>query len=184
MLNINTDTMLIELTRGDSASIVFSAVNDEGETYTPSVGEKIKFAVAKKWGADPLMKIENTGDSENIREVTLYEEASPTQEEYEADPTEYYYKDLNDEYVQCTADVPWDEDTQYYTQKTIIDATDFWTITIETDDWLDDSGNDAFNFSDYVWDCQILTSTGAQTIIGKTDDLNPTFRVLGEVAEE
>lgn len=131
MLNIDTNTMLIELTRGDSASIVFSAVDDAGTAWNPTLPtDTIQFAVAKKWGGTPLMVIKNTYD-------------------------------------------PTDEDA----------LENFWTIVIETDHWLE-NGEDIFKFSDYVWDCQIGTSSGAQTIIGKTDDLEPTFRVLGEVAEE
>lgn len=130
MLNIDTSTMLIELTRGDSASIVFSAVTDSGETWSPSEGDVIQFAVAKKWGGTPLMVVTNTYD--------------PTEE----------------------------------------DALDkFWTINITPEHWIENS-TDKFKFSDYVWDCQIETSTGVQTIIGKTNDMTPTFRVLGEVAEE
>lgn len=132
MLKIDTETMLIELTRGDSASIVFSAVDGDGTTWNPSEGdESLQFAVAKKWGGDPLMRIVNTFDPNDASGLEK-----------------------------------------------------FWTIEITTDDWLDDNDNDKFKFSDYVWDCQVLTSTGAQTIIGKIDDLEPTFRVLGEVAEE
>lgn len=128
MLEINTETMMIALTRGDSASIKFGAVEKDGSTWNPSVGdETLTFAVAKKWGGDPLMKIEN----------------------------------------------PYDADMDV-----------FWTINIGTEDWLNDDGTDAFKFSDYVYDVQVGTSTGAITIIGKTDDLSPTFRVLGEVAPE
>ena len=127
MLNIDTTTMLIELTRGDSANIVFSAVDGDGTTVTPTAGDKLKFAVAKKVGATPIFEIENTMDS---------------------------------------------------------DSTAFWTISI-TDEWYDDSGADLFKFADYVWDCQYTTSGGeVNTIIGKTDDLSPIFRVLGEVATE
>jgi len=132
MLNIDTTQMLIELTRGDAASIVFSAVDSSGTAWNPSQSgeDKITFAVAKKFGGTPLMVIENVYDS--------------------TDP----------------------------------DAlTNFWTINITTDDWLED-GEDVFKFQDYVWDCQISTSTGSDTIIGKTDDITPTFRVWGEVAEE
>lgn len=60
MLEIDTNTMMIKMTRGDTESIVFSAVDGEGTTYTPSAGDKLKFAVAKKIGADPLFEIENT----------------------------------------------------------------------------------------------------------------------------
>lgn len=129
MLEIDTNTMRISLTRGDSASIVFGAVDANGTAWNPTEGdEKISFSVAKKWGGDVLMNIENVYDGNDL------------------------------------------------------DA--FWTITINTDDWLDDNGNDKFKFSDYVYDVQINTSSGADTIIGKTDDLSPTFRVLGEVATE
>lgn len=128
MLKIDTETMMIALTRGDSASITFGAVQADGTPWNPTEGdEELTFAVAKKWGADPLMVITNP---------------------YNADPTT------------------------------------FWTINITDDKWLDDDGNDKFKFSDYVYDVQVNTNSGAITIIGKTDDLNPTFRVLGEVAPE
>ena len=135
MLNIDTDTMLIELTRGDTASIVFSAVQSDGTTYTPSIGDKLKFAVAKKVGAEPLMEIE--------------------------------------------------------TEKTALTTDDeFWTIVIK-DEWYqkDEEGEiipgDLFKFADYVWDVQLTDSNGEVfTIIGKTDTISPTFRVLGEVATE
>ena len=128
MLQIDTTTMQIALTRGDSASITFGAVDKDGTTWNPSVGdETLTFAVAKKWGGEPLMKITN----------------------------------------------PYDADMDV-----------FWTIKIDTDDWLDDGGNDVFKFGDYVYDVQVGTSTGAITIIGKTEELNPTFTVLGEVAPE
>lgn len=128
MLNIDTDTMMIELTRGDSASIVFSAVDGDGTAWTPTTGDILTFAVAKKFGSEPIMKKANEYDG--------------------------------------------------------VDSDAFWTIVIETDDWLDEEGNDVFKFKDYVWDCQITTSTGSDTIIGQTDDITPTFRVWGEVAEE
>lgn len=131
MLKIDTETMMIELTRGDSASIVFSAVNDEEVPWNPEYNtDTIQFAVAKKWGGEPLMQIVNTYDPDDVDGLEK-----------------------------------------------------FWTINIGTDDWLE-NGEDVFKFADYVWDCQIGTSEGVQTIIGKTDDLTPTFRVLGEVAEE
>lgn len=128
MLNIDTTTMLIELTRGDTASIVFSAVDGDGTEWHPSEHDKLKFAVAKKWGGEVLMDIVNEYDG--------------------------------------------------------VDENAFWTITIPTEKWLDGSGNDKFKFADYVWDVQLTTSTGSDTIIGKTSDLSPTFRVLGEVAVE
>lgn len=132
MLEIDTTTMTISLTRGDSASIVFSAVDENGDPWNPSEGdEKLTFAVAKKWGGEVLMEVENEYDE--TREEPL---------------------------------------------------ADFWTINITADKWLDNAGNDKFKFSDYVFDVQVSTSTGADTIIGKTNNMSPTFRVLGEVAVE
>ena len=135
MLNINTETMLIELTRGDAASIVFSAVDGSGTAWNPQyTTDSITFAVAKKFGGTPLMVITNEYDGTDPPTTTSLE--------------------------------------------------NFWTINIDTDDWLDENGNDLFKFQDYVWDCQITTSSGSDTIIGKTDEITPTFRVWGEVAEE
>ena len=131
MLNIDTTTMLIELTRGDTANIVFSAVDKDGIAYEPTAGDVLTFAVAKKVGAEPLSVVPNTFDGED-------EEA-------------------------------------------------FWTIIIGAagdNFWVDESGADKYKFADYVWDVQLTTSTGVDTIIGKTSDLSPTFRVLGEVATE
>ena len=65
MLEIDTTTFTIKMTRGDTESIVFSAVNGEGTTYEPSAGDKLKFAVAKKVGADPIFEIENTMEDDD-----------------------------------------------------------------------------------------------------------------------
>lgn len=121
MLTIDTNTMLIELTRGDSASIVFSAVDDEGETYVPVTGDILTFAVAKKVGADPIFSVSNEYDG--------------------------------------------------------TDLEGFWTIEILPEH------TDGQKFADYVWDLQLTTSSGVDTIIGKTDTLSPKFRVWGEVAQ-
>lgn len=142
MLNIDTNTMTIALTRGDTASIVFSAVDGSGTTVTPSTGDKLKFAVAKKWGAEPIFEIE--------------------------------------------------------TEKTALNTDDdFWTIVIGgNNEWYQkdadgqvilegDKKIDLFKFADYVWDVEYIANSGAvDTIIGKTDDISPTFRVLGEAATE
>ena len=112
--------MLIELTRGDNASIVFSAVNGEGATYEPSAGDKLQFAVAKKVGTEPLFSITNT---------------------------------------------------------MVTDDDAFWTIQILPEHTKE------LKFGDYVYDVQLSNSSGVDTIIGETDDIHPTFRVWGEVAE-
>lgn len=122
MLSIDTNEMLIELTRGDYCAIEFSAVDDEGTEYTPTTGDKLTFAVAKKVGADPIFSITNTYDG--------------------------------------------------------VDSDAFWTISIEGEH------TKSMKFGDYAWDIQLETPNGRpQTIIGKTDDLSPTFRVWGEVAQ-
>lgn len=123
MLAINTETMLIELTRGDTASIVFSAVDKDGTTYEPSTGDKLKFAVAKKVGTEPIFEIETERTADNTDD-------------------------------------------------------DFWTIIIPSDKTND------MKFGDYVFDVQLSNSSGVDTIIGKTDNISPTFRVWGEVATE
>lgn len=174
MLEINTETMMIALTRGDSASIVFSAVDKNGNPWNPTVGDEVlTFAVAKKWGGERLMVIPNTYDGNPFTEVEV-DEAT-----FNANKTSYWYVD-DDEYVQCTDADSYDSSETYYLK----DWASFWTIHITTDDWLDDNGNDKFKFADYVFDVQVNTNSGAITIIGKTDDITPTFRVLGEVAPE
>lgn len=64
MFNINTETYLIELTRGDSASIIFGAKDAQGKNYIPVSGDELKFAVAKKVGADPIFEVANTMDGD------------------------------------------------------------------------------------------------------------------------
>ena len=64
MFNINTETYLIELTRGDSASIIFGAKDAQGNDYIPVTGDELKFAVAKKVGADPIFEVANTMDDD------------------------------------------------------------------------------------------------------------------------
>ena len=122
MISIDVNKMLIALTRGDSASITFSATDSEGQDYEPSEGDILTFAVAKKVGADPLFSISNTYDG--------------------------------------------------------VDDDAFWTILIEPEHTAE------LGFKDYAWDIQLQTSTGIDTIIGRTDTLSPTFRVWGEVAQE
>ncbi len=59
MLNIDTETYMIEITRGDTATIVFSAIDSDGNQYSPKTGDKLSFAVAKKVGADPIFTVTN-----------------------------------------------------------------------------------------------------------------------------
>lgn len=65
MLKIDKDTMTIFLTRGNSANIVFSAKDEEGEEFHPTAGDKLIFEASKKVGEEPVLSIENTmADSE------------------------------------------------------------------------------------------------------------------------
>lgn len=121
MIAIDEDEMLIALTRGDSASIVFSAVDEEGTVYTPQVGDVLKFAVATNVGATPLVVITNTMAQS---------------------------------------------------------AEEFWQIDINSEDTQE------LDFQDYAWDLQIESGDSVDTIIGKTDDVSPVFRVWGEVAQQ
>lgn len=121
MIAIDEDEMLIALTRGDSASIVFSAVDEEGTVYTPQVGDVLKFAVATNVGATPLLVITNTMAQS---------------------------------------------------------AEEFWQIDIDSEDTQE------LDFQDYAWDLQIESGDSVDTIIGKTDDISPVFRVWGEVAQQ
>lgn len=174
MLNIDTTTMLIELTRGDTANIVFSAVDKNGNQWNPTeTTDTIKFAVAKKVGATPLVEVVNTFEGV---EYTLVE---ITEEEFDEDKTKYY-TESGGVYTPCTEEDVYDPAESYYVQ----DYSNFWTITIGDGDFWVANNTEKFKFADYVWDLQLTTSTGVDTIIGQTDDISPTFRVLGEVATE
>ena len=128
MIIVDTNSFDIAITRGDTATIVFSAKDEGGNTYVPVLGDSLKFSVAKKWGADPLFTIENVMAA---------------------------------------------------------DANAFWSIVIDDTAW--ETAREAFGgdmkFGDYVYDVQLTTSTKTETIIGKTDELSPRFRVWGEVSE-
>ena len=125
MLKIDTEKMMICLTRGDTANIVFSAVDDQGQEYTPVANDVLRFAVAKKVGADPLFELTNI---------------------------------MTD------------------------DAEKFWTVTIQP------ANTNSLKFGDFAFDVQLTRYNDGDpqvdTIIGATDEINPIFRVWGEVATE
>ena len=174
MLKINTKTFQIWITRGDTASITFGAKDKAGGDWNPSVTtDKITFAVSKKWGGEVLMECSNTYSGNPYTEVEIDEDT------FDADKTKYY-TESGGVYTQCEDTDTYNSATTYYVK----DYASFWTIEITKNKWLDDNGNDKFKFADYVYDVQVSTSTGDFTIIGKTDELEPTFTVLGEVAEE
>ena len=60
MLKIDKETKFIYMTRGDAESVVFSAKDDEGEAFHPTVNDRLVFSAAKNWGDDPLLQISNT----------------------------------------------------------------------------------------------------------------------------
>lgn len=64
MFNIDTEKFLIEITRGDTASILFGAKDAQGNDYIPVAGDELKLAVAKKVGADPIFEVVNTMESD------------------------------------------------------------------------------------------------------------------------
>lgn len=121
MLKIDSEKMIIAMTRGDTANIVFSAVDEQGTTYIPVANDVLRFAVAKKVGAEPLFELTNIMSN---------------------------------------------------------DATDFWTIVIQPAD------TNSLKFGDYAFDVQLTHNGEVDTIIGATDEINPIFRVWGEVATE
>ena len=59
MFRIDKDTMTISLTRGNSATIIFSAKDEEDNDFHPTAGDKIIFEASKKVGDEPVIKIEN-----------------------------------------------------------------------------------------------------------------------------
>ena len=178
MLEINTETMLIALTRDDSASITFGAKDKNGKTWNPSANtDKLKFSVSKKWGAEPLFEIVNTYDG-----VIAYKEVSIDEETFDAEKT-LYYTESGGEYTRCTDEDVYDSTKTYY----VLDCDDYWTINITKSNAWDVAAEklgSEMKFGDYVYDVEVLTTSGADTIIGKTDDINPTFRVWGESATE
>lgn len=65
MFKVDSENMIIYITRGDSASIIFSAKDKNGEVFHPTAGDRLTFAVAKKFGDEPLIEIINEmGSSE------------------------------------------------------------------------------------------------------------------------
>lgn len=71
MFEIDTEKFLIEITRGDTASIVFGAKDKEGNDYEPIEGDELKLAVAKKVGADPIFSVVNVMDDDETAFWTI-----------------------------------------------------------------------------------------------------------------
>ena len=86
MLTIDTNTMMISVTRGDYVSIVFSAKDAEETTWHPDEGDTLTFAVAKKLGSEPIISKSNIYDGED-------EEAFWTINIGEVNSNDWYKKD-------------------------------------------------------------------------------------------
>lgn len=80
MFNIDTDKFLIEITRGDTASILFGAKDAEGNDYVPVAGDELKLAVAKKVGADPIFSVTNVMDDDETAFWTINIPSNATKE--------------------------------------------------------------------------------------------------------
>ena len=173
MLKIDNEKMMICLTRGDTANIVFSAVDEQGTTYIPAANDKLAFAVAKKVGADPLFSpIVNTYDGNPYTEVAIDSNT------FDANKTKYW-TESGGVYSQCTDESVYDVNATYY----IKDFGSFWVITIEP------AHTNPLKFGDYAFDVQLTRhdengNEEVDTIIGVTDEISPTFRVWGEVSPE
>lgn len=59
MFKIDNETKTIYLTRGNSATIIFSAEDESGEEFHPTAGDKLIFEASTKIGTDPVLRIEN-----------------------------------------------------------------------------------------------------------------------------
>ena len=161
MINIDTETYLIELTRGDNAVIEFSAKDDGGNVYLPDTGDKLVFAVAKMRNKDPLFQVTN--------EFGEYAQVTPTQTEFNADKTKYFTYSSG-VYTRCTAASVYNSSTNYYVSL-------FWNIAIAPENTKEMKSNT------YVWDLQLESDGKIHTIIGETDTLDPKFKIWGEVSE-
>lgn len=118
MINVDSEKKLIEITRGDTGRLVFSAKDENGNAYVPVADDVIRFAVAKEFGKEPLFEITHVMEN---------------------------------------------------------DANDFWGFKIEPEH------TKSLKFMDYVFDVEMTTAYGVDTIIGETDTIRPTFRVWGEI---
>lgn len=78
MFKIDSENMIIYLTRGDSASIVFSAKTDEGEEFHPTRNDRLYFSAAKKFGEEPLVEVMNVMEDDEAAFWTINIETEHT----------------------------------------------------------------------------------------------------------
>ena len=161
MINIDTGTYLIELTRGDNAVIEFSAEDDNGNVYLPDTGDVLTFGVGKMRNKDYLFQV--------VNEFGEFHAVTPTQDEFEADKTKYFTESAG-VYTRCTESSTYSSSADYY-------VSEFWDIEIVPEHTKE------MKSQTYVWDLQITINGEIQTIIGETDTLDPRFKIWGEVAQ-
>lgn len=162
MLNIDTETFLIELTRGDNAVIQFGANYSDDQPYYPTTGDVLRFAVAKARNKTPLFQITN--------DYGVFSAEAVTQTEFEADKTKYFTYS-GGVYTRCSENSVYDAGETYYVSL-------FWDISILPEHTA------GLKSGDYVWDLQLTTDGETYTVIGETDEIDPIFKIWGEVAEK
>ena len=76
MFKVDSENMTIYITRGDTASIIFSARDHDGNEFHPTNNDCLIFSSAKKVGDEPLIEIINkmTGIEEDFWTVNLLPE--------------------------------------------------------------------------------------------------------------
>lgn len=76
MFKVDPENKIIYITRGDTASIIFSAKDSEGNEFHPTANDRLIFSAAKKVGDEPLIEIikNMNGNEEDFWTVTLLPE--------------------------------------------------------------------------------------------------------------
>ena len=110
MFKINEDKS-IYLTRGDIADIKVSATKPDGEQYTFSVGDVVRFKVFKRRDCGCVEIQKDTVVTEETQEVIIYLEKKDTKiGEIVSKPTNYWYEvELNPDTAPQTI-IGYDED--------------------------------------------------------------------------
>ena len=87
------------------------------------------------------------------------------------------YQPVQGDKLKFAVAVSWGKDPLFEIENIMNSSAEtFWTINIEPHHTAN------LRFNDYSFDVQLTNATGPHTIIGKTDTVNPIFRVWGEVA--
>lgn len=161
MIDIDTSTFLIKMTRGDNETIEFGCLDSNEDEYLPGDGDVLTFAVGKRRNKDPIFQKKNVFGEFTAVELTA--------EEFAEDKTKYF-TESGGVYTRCASDATYVPGEDYYTSL-------FWDIEIEPEDTAEMKSNT------YVWDLQLETNGEITTIIGETDTLDPKFVIWGEVSQ-